>query len=77
VNRQIDTDHKRLIPASAETNTIHTKGGMKPGITSKNTEPARNNAFKVVMRNTPHPTTEVILGQVKQRRSFGGADPSG
>ncbi|HSB02623.1 MAG TPA: hypothetical protein VLE49_18375, partial [Anaerolineales bacterium] len=67
MNRQIDTDHKRLIPAKAEINTIHAKGGRKPGITSRNTELARSSACNVVIRNTAHPISEVmrVAGEAK------------
>src|SRR5512143_1545013 len=68
VNRQIDTDHKRLIPANAETRTIHIKGDRKSGTTSNMTEPARSNACKLVIRKTAQPINAVIwsAGEAKK-----------
>ncbi len=80
MNRQIDTDHKRPIPASAETNIIHAKGERKSGIICNITEPASAIACKVVIRNTPHPISEVIqvAGEAKKEAKYGPffvADP--
>src|SRR6266487_6404113 len=72
-NRQIDTDHNRPIPANAETSTIQTNGGRKPGITRTSTEPASATACNVVIRNTPHPISEVIqvAGEAKKEARYG------
>src|SRR5215204_595747 len=73
MNRQIDTDHKRLIPAIVESNIIHIKGERKPGMTSNSTKPACPMACKVVMRYTPHSTkVEIhVAGEEKKGMRYG------
>src|SRR6266498_3492961 len=59
-NRHIETVHKRLTPAKAESKTIQANGERKSGMIRTNTEPAWASASIVVMINTPHCTSAAI-----------------
>lgn len=60
MNRHIEIDHNRLIPAIPDTRIIHAKGERKSGTTSRSTDPAWASARSVVKMNTPHSTTKEI-----------------